>query len=136
MPVCAVAEGELRSAEQVRQKESGAVGNNALYRCQASPAALLKAVAGVLPAPLNFGVGSPSRTSIIFLPTGERARVSGESARLLLDVVDLLVTQKVDYAVIGVLAACIHGAVRASIDAIGRSGLVDSDKRACRRDTA
>jgi predicted nucleotidyltransferase len=41
----------------------------------------------------------------------------GESALLLLDVVDLLAARKVEYAVIGALAASIHGAVRASMDA-------------------
>jgi predicted nucleotidyltransferase len=42
---------------------------------------------------------------------------SGESALLLLDVVELLDAQKVGYAVIGALAASVHGAVRASLDA-------------------
>jgi predicted nucleotidyltransferase len=46
-----------------------------------------------------------------------RTSGSGESALLLLDVVDLLTAQKTDYAVIGALAASIHGAVRASMDA-------------------
>ena len=41
----------------------------------------------------------------------------GESALLLLDVVDLLNVQKITYAVIGALAASVHGAVRASLDA-------------------
>ncbi|MGH8210999.1 MAG: hypothetical protein ACREU6_15680 [Steroidobacteraceae bacterium] len=42
---------------------------------------------------------------------------SGESALLLLDVVDFLITQNVEYAVIGALAASVHGVVRASMDA-------------------
>jgi hypothetical protein len=46
-----------------------------------------------------------------------RTSRSGESALLLLDVVDLLVTKNVDYAVVGALAASVHGAVRASMDA-------------------
>jgi hypothetical protein len=46
-----------------------------------------------------------------------RTSGSGESALLLLDVVDLLIAQKVEYAVVGALAASIHGAVRASMDA-------------------
>jgi hypothetical protein len=46
-----------------------------------------------------------------------RASRSGESALLLLDVVDFLVSQNVEYAVIGALAASVHGAVRASMDA-------------------
>jgi hypothetical protein len=46
-----------------------------------------------------------------------RAKRSGESALLLLDVVDILVGQGVKYAVIGALAASVYGAVRASMDA-------------------
>lgn len=46
-----------------------------------------------------------------------RAVRSGESALLLLDVVDVLATHGFDYAVVGALAASIHGAVRASLDA-------------------
>jgi hypothetical protein len=37
---------------------------------------------------------------------------SGESALLLLDVVKLLMDQKAQYAVVGALAASVHGAVR------------------------
>jgi predicted nucleotidyltransferase len=46
-----------------------------------------------------------------------RTTRSGESALLLLDVVDVLSDQKIDYAVVGALAASVHGAVRASMDA-------------------
>jgi hypothetical protein len=46
-----------------------------------------------------------------------RTRRSGESALLLLDVVDLLSDQNIDYAVVGALAASIHGTMRASMDA-------------------
>lgn len=46
-----------------------------------------------------------------------RARGPGESARLLLDVVDVLAARSIDYAVIGALAASLHGAGRASLDA-------------------
>lgn len=46
-----------------------------------------------------------------------RATRSGESALLLLDVIDLLADQNIEYAVVGALAASIHGAVRASMDA-------------------
>jgi len=41
----------------------------------------------------------------------------GESALLLLDVIDSLAGQNIEYAVVGALAASIHGAVRASMDA-------------------
>jgi hypothetical protein len=46
-----------------------------------------------------------------------RTSKPGESALLLVDVVGFLVTHNVDYAVIGALAASVHGVVRASIDA-------------------
>ena len=46
-----------------------------------------------------------------------RTNRSGESALLLLDAVELLTGQEIEYAVIGALAASIHGAVRASMDA-------------------
>ena len=46
-----------------------------------------------------------------------RATRPGESALLLLDVIDLLADQNIEYAVVGALAASIHGAVRASMDA-------------------
>jgi hypothetical protein len=41
----------------------------------------------------------------------------GQSALLLLDVVALLQRERVPYAVIGAVAAAVHGAVRASLDA-------------------
>jgi hypothetical protein len=46
-----------------------------------------------------------------------RTSRAGESALLLLDVVDVLAIHKIEYAVIGALAASIHGVVRASMDA-------------------
>jgi hypothetical protein len=46
-----------------------------------------------------------------------RASRTGEAALLLLDVIDLVANHNVDYAVIGALAASVHGAVRASLDA-------------------
>jgi hypothetical protein len=46
-----------------------------------------------------------------------RARQPGESALLLLDAVDLLARVNVPYAVIGAMAASVHGVVRASVDA-------------------
>ena len=42
---------------------------------------------------------------------------SGESALLLLDVVEVLARERVDYAVIGAMAASVHGVLRASMDA-------------------
>ena len=46
-----------------------------------------------------------------------RTKGPGEAALLLLDVVALLRTENIDYAVIGAMAASVHGVVRASIDA-------------------
>jgi predicted nucleotidyltransferase len=46
-----------------------------------------------------------------------RANRSGESALLLLDVIDVLTSAGVGYAVIGAMAASVYGAVRASMDA-------------------
>jgi hypothetical protein len=41
----------------------------------------------------------------------------GQAVRLLLDIAAVLHTEQVDYAVIGALAAAVHGVVRASLDA-------------------
>ncbi len=46
-----------------------------------------------------------------------RATRAGESALLLLDAVDVLQRAQVGYAVIGAMAASVHGLVRASMDA-------------------
>lgn len=46
-----------------------------------------------------------------------RTRQAGESALLLLDAVDVLVRAGVSYAVVGAMAAAVHGVVRASMDA-------------------
>ena len=43
-----------------------------------------------------------------------RTTAPGQSALLLLDAVALLVDEKVDYAVVGAMAASVHGVVRAS----------------------
>jgi hypothetical protein len=46
-----------------------------------------------------------------------RTQGSGQSALLLLDAAALLEAEKIDYAVIGAMAASVHGVVRASLDA-------------------
>jgi hypothetical protein len=46
-----------------------------------------------------------------------RTSGSGQSALLLVDVVDYLFARNVEYAVIGAMAASVHGVVRASMDA-------------------
>lgn len=46
-----------------------------------------------------------------------RTLKAGQSVLLLLDAVDVLKRQNINYAVIGALAASVHGAVRASMDA-------------------
>jgi predicted nucleotidyltransferase len=46
-----------------------------------------------------------------------RTKASGESTLLLLDAVQVLRAENVDYAIIGAMAASIHGVIRASRDA-------------------
>ncbi len=46
-----------------------------------------------------------------------KARGPGQSALLLLDVAQLLVKEKVKYAVVGAMAAAVYGAIRATTDA-------------------
>jgi hypothetical protein len=46
-----------------------------------------------------------------------RATRAGQSALLLLDAVGVLAARKIPYAVIGAMAASVHGIVRASMDA-------------------
>ena len=46
-----------------------------------------------------------------------RTKASGESTLLLVDAVQVLDAAQVDYAIIGAMAASVHGAIRASRDA-------------------
>jgi predicted nucleotidyltransferase len=46
-----------------------------------------------------------------------KARAPGQSALLLLDVAAVLAGQRIDYAVIGAMAAAVHGSIRATTDA-------------------
>ena len=46
-----------------------------------------------------------------------KAKAPGQSAFLLMDVIDILNSRRIPYAVIGAFAAAFHGAVRASLDA-------------------
>lgn len=46
-----------------------------------------------------------------------RTRRAGQSALLLLDAVEVLTNERIGYAVIGAMAASVHGVVRASLDA-------------------
>jgi hypothetical protein len=46
-----------------------------------------------------------------------RTKAGGESSLLLLDCIEVLRAHDVDYAVIGAMAAAVHGVVRASVDA-------------------
>lgn len=46
-----------------------------------------------------------------------RTQASGESTLLLLDAVQVLRAEKIDYAIVGALAASVHGVIRASRDA-------------------
>jgi hypothetical protein len=63
-----------------------------------------------------------------------RAKGPGESALLLLDAVAVLTDEGVEYAVIGAMAASVHGKVRASLDAdavlgVGPARLRQLEKR-------
>lgn len=51
-------------------------------------------------------------------PAIVRATASGQSTALLLDVVDQLAQEKIDYAVVGAMAAAVHGVIRATADAV------------------
>ena len=57
------------------------------------------------------------RSAGVDASTFMRARQPGESALLLLDAIDLLKRANVSYAVVGAMAASVHGVVRASMDA-------------------
>jgi hypothetical protein len=46
-----------------------------------------------------------------------RARGSGQSALLLLDVAAVLGRERIDYVVVGAMAAAVHGSIRATTDA-------------------
>lgn len=46
-----------------------------------------------------------------------RAKGSGQSVLLLLDVIDILLKEKIPYAIIGAFAASFYGVIRASMDA-------------------
>lgn len=46
-----------------------------------------------------------------------KARAPGQSALLLLEVVRVLSKENIDYAVVGALAAAVHGSIRATTDA-------------------
>ena len=46
-----------------------------------------------------------------------RTKRPGESALLLLDAVAVLLAEDIEYAVIGAMAASVHGVIRASLDA-------------------
>jgi len=58
-----------------------------------------------------------------------RTTAVGQSALLLLDAVDVLAREGIKYAVIGAMAASIHGIVRASFDADAVLSLVSSRAR-------
>jgi hypothetical protein len=58
----------------------------------------------------------------------------GQSAFLIFDAIAVLNREKIDYAIIGAMAASVHGAIRASMDAdavisLSRQELADLEKR-------
>lgn len=65
-----------------------------------------------------------------------RTRLPGQSALLLLDVAEALRALQIDYAVIGALAAAIHGMVRASVDADAVASLTVGESRTLERQLA
>jgi hypothetical protein len=63
-----------------------------------------------------------------------RTRGPGEAALLLLDVASIMRSEAIEYAVIGAMAASVHGLVRASVDAdailfISAAALADLEKK-------
>jgi predicted nucleotidyltransferase len=62
-----------------------------------------------------------------------RTSLPGQSALLLLDAVDVLTREGIDYAVVGAMAASLHGIVRASSDADAVLSLVANEARKLQR---
>lgn len=62
-----------------------------------------------------------------------RADAPGQSALLMLDVADVLAARSVRYAVIGAMAAAVHGVIRASLDADAVVGLPVAEARSLRQ---
>ena len=67
---------------------------------------------------------------------GMRASAPGQSALLMADVAELLAKQGVRYAVIGAMAAAVHGVVRASLDADAVVALQVREAQALRQSLA
>jgi predicted nucleotidyltransferase len=62
-----------------------------------------------------------------------RSSAPGQSALLMLDVADVLATKRIRYAVVGAMAAAVHGVVRASLDADAVVALHASEARDLRQ---
>lgn len=62
-----------------------------------------------------------------------RTSAPGQSALLMLDAADLLTAQSIRYAVVGAMAAAVHGVVRASLDADAVVALQVRDARGLRQ---
>lgn len=65
-----------------------------------------------------------------------RATARGESALLLIDVLDVLHAKSLKYAVIGAMAGAVHGVVRASVDADAIVSLAALEAPALSKDLA
>ena len=63
-----------------------------------------------------------------------RARGPGQSVLLLLDVAAVLANQEVEYAVIGAMAASVHGSIRATTDADALVSVSAAEARAARKE--
>jgi len=74
-----------------------------------------------------------SSTDLDMWRLGMRASAPGQSALLMADVAELLAKQGVRYAVIGAMAAAVHGVVRASLDADAVVTLQVQEARALRQ---
>jgi len=75
----------------------------------------------------------PSSTALDAQCRGMRTSTPGQSALLMADVAELLAKQGVRYAVIGAMAAAVHGVVRASLDADAVVALQVREARALRQ---
>jgi hypothetical protein len=113
--------GRRRSSAKIKSSEIATRPKNRSGSDRSQPAAEPGRTIERVSNPLPTGYGAVRNR--FEARCGERSAAimrtnrSGESLLLLLDALDLLDSRKIPYAVIGALAASLHGAVRASMDA-------------------
>lgn len=96
-------------------------------RCPASDArAAAQCISCALSAHDGTVCGGSENQGFSGEPADVRTKGLGQSALLLLDAVDVLARERINYAVIGAMAASIHGVVRASVDADAVLSLVST----------